>query len=101
VIKKRKLTNYEDKQRLVLELLRNEEITESSQVLRQRVFMIKNELKKLKEKHCSFLLISHYYVIQYMNTRAFRALDNKPVDDVDLKNCSPYYNNLEKILSYK
>jgi len=63
--------------------------------------MIKKELRKLKEKHCNLLLVSHYYVIQYINSRAFGPLDHKPVDDVDLKNCSPYYNNLEKILAYK
>ena len=101
LIQTRKLADYSDKQRLVLELLRNQQITESPEALRRRAFMIKSELKKLKEKHCNFLLISHYYVIQYMNTRAFGALDNKPVDEVDLKNCCPYYNNLEKILSYK
>jgi len=56
---------------------------------------------RLKEKHCNILLISHYYIIQYINSRAFNELDHKPLDDVDLKNCFPYYNNLEDLLNYR
>lgn len=51
-------------------------------------------MKDLKEKYGNILSISHYYIIQYVNSKAFNDFDHKPVDDVDLKNCYPYYNNI-------
>jgi len=40
------------------------------------------------------LLISHYYIIQYVNTKFFNEDDHSPMHEVDLKNCFPYYNRL-------
>jgi hypothetical protein len=76
-------------------------VEESREVLRNRSWEIKKEMLKLKQNHCNILLISHYYIIQYINSKAFNEMNHKPVIDVDLKNCIPYYNNLQDILNYK
>lgn len=94
-MKKRKILLYEDKQLLVLEMIRNNEVQQDRQILRKRSWQIKREMLRLKEKHCNILLISHYYIIQYINSKAFNEMSHKPIEDVDLKNCFPYYNNLE------
>jgi hypothetical protein len=100
-IAKRKLTTFKDKQLLVLEMIRNKKIEEDRQILRERAWEIKKTMKNIKRKHCNMLIISHYYIIQYVNTRSFNEEDHSPVDDVDLKNCFPYYNNIDQLLECK
>ena len=82
-------------------MINQNQVEEDAQILRNRAWKIKKELLRFKQKHCNILLISHYYVIQYLNTKSFNEIDHRPVDDVDLKNCHPYYNNLQELLNYK
>jgi hypothetical protein len=52
-------------------MLKKKVIHENSQILRERAWKIKLLLKNIKEKHYKILVISHYYIIQYINTKAF------------------------------
>ena len=55
-------------------------------------------LRRYREKYKLIAVVTHYYTIEYLGAMEYKE-DGSPHTYFDIKNCTPYYSSLERLLT--